>query len=130
MKKITQLTAEQERQMIEFREEWQQISLAVGPADVHAITPVTNRFYAQIGKPPPLIWHCDSPMMIQLWINIISMKIENKLDNLRDNLWSNLRDNLRDNLGANLRASLGDNLLDNLRDNLRDNLGSNLGDNL
>ena len=109
MSKINELTKEQHESMIKFREEWRQIGLATGPADVDAIRPVINDFYSCIGKTSPYIWRCDSPLMANIIICI-----------LRDNLEDNLRANLGDNLWDNLRDNLGVNLWDNLWDNLRD----------
>ena len=137
--KIDTMTPEQDRQMIAFREEWRAIGLATGPADLEAIRPVINDFYARIGKDAPYLWRCESPMMAQFVISFLWDNLGDNLgdnlranlgDNLWDNLWANLGDNLWANLGANLRANLGDNLWDNLRDNLWANLGDNLWANL
>ena len=127
MKKINTLTEEQERRLIEFREGWRSVGLQSGRADVERFRPAINLFYDKLGKKPPHVWRCESPMTANLIINIISAVSG---DNLGANLGANLWNNLRDNLGANLGGNLWDNLGDNLRDNLWDNLGDNLGDNL
>ena len=101
--KIDTMTPEQDRQMIAFREEWRAIGLATGPADLEAIRPVINDFYARIGKDAPYLWRCESPMMAQF---VISFLWDNLGDNLGDNLRANLGDNLWDNLWANLGANL------------------------
>jgi hypothetical protein len=126
MDKINALTLEQEQQMVAFREQWRAIGMATGAANRAIVTPIIENFYAAIGKEKPHVWYCQSPIQIQLILNLR----DNLGDNLRDNLGDNLRDNLGDNLGANLGANLGDNLRDNLQDNLRDNLRDNLQDNL
>ena len=64
MEKINKLTPEQERMMIEFREEWRAIGLKTGPVDMDAVRPIINDFYARIGKPAPYLWLCESPMKI------------------------------------------------------------------
>lgn len=122
MDKIDELTPEQERQLVEYRQQCLEIGLATGPADVEAIRPIINMFYTRIGEHKPYIWRVSSPMMAQF--------IANLGVNLRDNLWDNLRNNLRNNLWVNLGVNLGANLGANLRDNLRDNLLKHVPTNL
>ena len=117
MEKIDRLTDEQYQQMIAFREEWRKIGLATGKANLEAMRPAINNFYASIDKKPPILWRCRSPLEAQLIINILKIP-QNQ----------NLYANLYANLGANLRANLGANLGANLRANLRANLYENLGD--
>jgi len=117
MEKIDKLTDEQYQQMIAFREEWRKIGLATGKANLEAMRPAINNFYASIDKKPPILWRCRSPLEAQLIINILKIP-QNQ----------NLYANLYANLGANLRANLGANLGANLRANLRANLYENLGD--
>ena len=139
MAKIENLTPEQERQLVEWREKWLAIGRATGEADIEAIRPAINDFYKRIGRDTPYIWRVSSPMMAILVINVLrDHLVANLRANLRshlgDNLWSNLRANLRSHLGDNLWSNLGDNLWADLRDNLwadlRDNLWANLRDNL
>lgn len=56
--------------------------------------------YNNAGYKTPFIWHCDSPLMMQIIGNLFTNK------DIRDNLGTNLRDNLE----ANLWDNLGDNI--------------------
>ena len=145
MRRIESLTAEQERQLVAFREEWLRHGLSTAPADRKRTEEIITDFYRQIGKTKPYFWWSDGLMVSQLAMNLTlrapkqraaparsqkpgtAVEVEN---NLWANLGANLRANLWANLGANLWANLGDNLGDNLRDNLGDNLRANLWDNL
>lgn len=111
MAKIENLTPEQERQLVEWRDKWLAIGRATGEADIEAIRPVINDFYKRIGRDTPYIWRVSSPMMAILVINVLRDHLGNQLranldDNLRSHLGANLRDQLWGNLGANLRANL------------------------
>ena len=120
--KIESLTSKQEIQLIDHRNEYLKWGLCCDPINKKLATSSIGKMYGLINKKEPYYWICDSPLQIQLEIQILkNLKLE-KGANLGANLWANLGANLRDNLGANLWA--------NLRDNLRDNLGANLGDNL
>ena len=83
MDKIETLTPQQEREMIAFREQWRAIGMATGKTDREVVTPVIHEFYRRVDKSAPQVWYCDSPLQIQLVLNL-----------LRDNLWDNLGDNL------------------------------------
>ena len=148
MKKITELTPEQQQKMVAFREEWRAVGLATGPADMDEVRRVINKFYARIGQPAPLCIRCPSPLTIQVLVNLLkrdnlSAALEHTLghnlgETLRDTLLDTLGDTLEHNLSAALWDTLQANLEENLRDNLRanlsaalwDTLGANLGDNL
>lgn len=69
--KITELTPEQRKKMHEFRDEWMQIGLAKGRADVEACRDAVNHFYAELGYEAPTIVRVPSPMAAQVLINII-----------------------------------------------------------
>jgi len=157
--RLEKLTLQEEAQISVIRDEWLNLFYTNKGIDKKTcgeqITWLYNKY---LKEQSPYVWYCDSPLMSQLIINILSITKDNLRANLRanlrdnlranlwDNLWDNLEDNLRanlwdnlganlgDNLGANLgdnlRANLGDNLRANLMDNLRDNLGANLWDNL
>lgn len=112
MDKIEHLTEEQGLSLIAFRDECLRIGLATGPANLVAIRPVVNDFYARIGHAAPYLWRCGSPMMAQIIISLLRNDLGANLGkNLGDNLWYSLGENL----GANLRDNLGDNLGDSLR---------------
>jgi uncharacterized protein DUF6745 len=128
---LDKLTPQQERQLIEFRAQCLEIGLRTGPVNMDVVSPIIAKWYRYIGKAVPYVWHCESPMMAQLVINVLIANLsDNLIDNLRANLSANLSDNLSANLSANLRANLSDNLRANLRDNLRANLRDNLRANL
>ena len=139
--KIEKLTTEQEKQMVEFREEWRSHGLSTQRIDKEKTIEVISEMYNLMGKKPPVFIFCPSLMFAQFQMSycreVLPLIFEknsdfgyNLRDNLGDNLMANLGDNLGDNLGYNLRDNLWDNLRDNLRANLGDNLRANLWDNL
>jgi hypothetical protein len=121
--RLEKLTLQEEAQISVIRDEWLNLFYTNKGIDKKTcgeqITWLYNKY---LKEQSPYVWYCDSPLMSQLIINILSIT--------KDNLRANLRANLRDNLRANLWDNLWDNLEDNLRANLWDNLGANLGDNL
>lgn len=120
--KIEKLTNEQEKELEVWREKSLQNGYSTTPIDRQKVKYCIDNFYALIGKRPPKIIYCQSPLGMILFSSLRA--------NLGANFWINLRDNLQDNLVANLRANLGVNLHDNLRANLHDNLQDNLRGNL
>ncbi len=142
MEKIYRLTPEQERQMVAFREEWRQIGLGTGAANIAALRPILADFYAAIGEPAPYIWRCESPLMFHLVYWVLKQWGANLKENLGANLGANLGDhlvtslganlweNLGNGLGANLGANLGNSLGNHLCKQLKGNLGANLGNSL
>jgi hypothetical protein len=135
-KLIDQLTPEQEKQMIAWRDKHLAIGRSTAPLDIKKTRQAINFAYNQLNKKPPFIWYCHSPLQLSLIVPIVFklFKNTNLSDNLDANLYDNLRANLYDNLGVNLGASLDVNLRDNLYHNLgasldgslRANLGGNL----
>src|SRR3990167_9120762 len=146
---IEKLTEEQERNLINFRDECLKIGLSTEPikrniTDHKKLLDFIYKNY--LGLPAPAIWYVDSPLMFNLVMNILyelSTRFKDNLQsnlqdniqgnlwsNLQSNLWSNLKENLQSNLQGNIRSNLQSNLWSNLRSNLRSNLQSNLQDNL
>ena len=115
------LTADEQKDMIQWRADWLAHGLSTERADWERVTHGVNGLYRILGKGAPIIFRCQSPLQANLEASIIQTIGacgDNLRDNLRDNLGDNLRDNLWDNLGNNLGANLGANLWANLRDNL------------
>jgi hypothetical protein len=134
--KIKELTPAQEDQLVAFRDEWLQVSLATGPPDIEAITPTLEEIYGRAKLPAPTIWRCESPMMMHLIVNLVARmngrgpqndrarllpkltsRVGKKLKNrLVDSLHTKLRGNLHQNLAARLwKVSLHSKIHDSLR---------------
>jgi len=56
-KKLEKLTPEQEKRMVEFREQWLRDGLSTEPADFKTAKSVITSFYKQLKKPAPT-FHC------------------------------------------------------------------------
>src|SRR3990167_6189647 len=138
---IEKLTEEQERNLINFRDECLKIGLSTEPikrniTDHKKLLDFIYKNY--LGLPAPAIWYVDSPLMFNLVMNILyelSTRFKDNLqsnlqDNIQGNLWSNLQSNLWSNLKDNLQSDLKENLWNNLRGNIQDNLQSDLWSNL
>jgi len=63
--KITQLTPEQEAQMIDFREEWRKHGLSTEPIDKEKAASIITEMYKEIGKEQPKFIFCESPLEAQ-----------------------------------------------------------------
>jgi len=138
---IEKLTEEQERNLINFRDECLKIGLSTEPikrniTDHKKLLDFIYKNY--LGLPAPAIWYVDSPLMFNLVMNILyelSTRFKDNLqsnlqDNIQGNLWSNLQSNLWSNLKENLQSNLQDNIRSNLRSNLKENLWNNLRGNI
>src|SRR3990167_7076715 len=130
---IEKLTEEQERNLINFRDECLKIGLSTEPikrniTDHKELVDFIYKNY--LGLPAPAIWYVDSPLMFNLVVNILYELSTRFKENLQSNLQDNLQDNLQSNLWNNLRGNLQGNLQDNLWSNLQSDLWSNLQGNL
>ena len=153
MKKIDRLTPEQERRLIEWREEWLRIGTCTDPCDRAPIEAAVTAMYARIGKPSPRIIWTNGPattallvaflrqsaslgasLRASLWASLGASLGDSLRDSLGASLWASLGASLRDSLwaslGASLRASLGASLGASLRASLGDSLGASLRDSL
>jgi hypothetical protein len=120
MKKITKLTAAQERLLIEFREEWRGYGLCCDPADFATGDEIIRGFYRRLNKPDPMILHFSSPAMCELAVNFIfAILAEKKPAQLYSQLYSQLRSQLDSQLYSQLYSQL--------RSQLRSQLDSQLG---
>src|SRR3990167_6533823 len=138
---IEKLTEEQEKNLVNFRDECLKIGLSTEPikrniTDHKKLLDFIYKNY--LGLPAPAIWYVDSPLMFNLVMNILyelSTRFKDNLqsnlqDNIQGNLWSNLQSNLWSNLKENLQSNLQDNIRSNLRSNLKENLWNNLRGNI
>ena len=129
MKKLTELTAEQEAMIIPQRELWLNKFYKNKGVDKEKATECIKWLYEFCGKKEPVVIFMDSPIGCQVMANLSSDRA-NILANIRDNIRDNIWDNILDNIGANIRANIGANILDNIRANIRDNIGDNIRDNI
>ena len=90
---IDKLTPEQEKKVSEYLNKWLEIGRSTKPIDKKATTDSIKWLY-EFGNynKTPYMWFCDSPMQMQLIINILENEnlIEKPIrSNLESNLWSN-----------------------------------------
>ena len=81
--RITKLTADQERRLVEFRAEWLAHGLSTEPANFDAAKAVIRDFYKRLGKPEPMILCFSSPAMCELAVNFIFGLLKQKPSQLR-----------------------------------------------
>ena len=129
MSKINSLTSKQQALLVEWRKEWFKIGTSTEPADRPLAEKRIMEAYKLIGKKPvPIIW-CDSPLIAELCLNILSQRTslgKSLRASLEDSLWASLRDSLRASLSDSLRKSLRASLENLLRDSLENSVGSSL----
>jgi hypothetical protein len=128
MKKLEVLTKEQEDLIPIVRQEWLDLFFKnKGNLNKKLFEAQIDWLYKRLNYKKPFIWYCDSPLMVQIIINIIKNTPQtNAL--IREN--NNIGANIRDNIGANIRANIGDNIRDNIGDNIWDNIGDNISANI
>src|SRR5581483_8306349 len=126
MKKITKLTAAQERRLVEFREEWRRIGLSCEPANFAEGDEVIRGFYRRLGKPEPIIFHFSSPAMCELVVNFIFALLNKEPKQLRSQLGSQLDSQLDSQLRSQLSSQVGSQLDSQLGSQLYSQLDSQL----
>ena len=113
MKKLTELTAEQEAMIIPQRELWLNKFYKNKGVDKEKATECIKWLYEFCGKKEPVVIFMDSPIGCQVMANLSSDRaniLANIRDNIRDNIWDNIEDSV-----TNIRANIGANILDNIR---------------
>lgn len=120
--KYTEFTAEQERALVEFRDQWTQIGLATGASNLEAMTPVITSWYQRLGHAAPIFIRAQSPLQAQYMINVF--------DQLRDQLYARMRDQLHDQMYDQMYARMYARMRDQMSDQLRDQLRAQLYDQL
>src|SRR5271154_3192822 len=88
--RIMKLTGEQEKRLIDVRNEWLSIGYSTAPVDRAEATKIIGEFYSRIGKPKPAVLFFSSPMMcILAWgaLKALTGKGPSQLDS---QLWSQL----------------------------------------
>lgn len=73
MKSKKRITPAQEKNALKYREKWVKIASATGEADIEKIRPSINAIYQEVGKEPPFIWQCESPLTAQIIINVLTL---------------------------------------------------------
>jgi hypothetical protein len=128
MKQIDKLTAKQEEQIDAWREEWLKVGRATGPADLEAIRPVIDDFYAnaKYGMPPPHLWRCESPIMVHLLLNIIGRMHLKGRTYEGTKLRTKLRQNVRYGIGYDLKDDIKAHVTGYLEANLKHHLTTEL----
>ena len=124
-KKIERLTADQERELVDFRNRQWAIGTSCEPMNRAEAEIAISDAYREIGKAPPKFFWMTSPMTCALALHVLTKIAENTkaLAGLGAGLW----DGLGDGLGAGLWDGLRDGLGDGLWDGLWAGLGAGLG---
>jgi len=105
--KLTKITPEQKKTLVEFRARWFAIGSSTEPADRPRAEKSIASMYARIGKPAPKFLWTQSPATALLAIAV-----------MRELPGASLEDSLRASLGASLGASLRASLEDSLVDSI------------
>src|SRR6185436_1488248 len=128
-KKITKLTAEQEAQLVTWRDEWRAIGTRTGHDDACAELgrAAVVDAYKEIGvDAPALVLWAQSPLQALLMYWALRSMLEHKASEGKTPEGGQLRDQLWGQLWGQLRGQLGDQLWGQLWGQLRDQLGGQL----
>jgi len=116
-KKIEKLTRKQKEYLPIFRENWLQIGLDTTPVDFNKAENCISDLYKWRGLKVPEFLHFSSPMLCELFINLIcsDKQLESQLESqfesqfesqLWSQLWSQLKSQLWSQLGSQLESQL------------------------
>ena len=94
MSKINKLTKVQEQKMPIYLKKWLDNGYSTKPLNREKTAQSIKWLYEFKNLNAPTLWFCESPLQVQLIINLLKNDLINLMPNLRDNLWTNLRDNL------------------------------------
>jgi hypothetical protein len=140
MKKLEVLTKKQEDLIPIVRQEWLDLFFKnKGNLNKKLFEAQIDWLYKRLNYKKPFIWYCDSPLMVQIIINIIKntpqtnaliRENNNIRDNIGANIWANIWANIGANIGDNIRANIGDNIGANIRANIRANIWANIRANI
>jgi hypothetical protein len=99
MKKLEILTSEQEALIPIVRQEWLDLFFKnKGNLNKPVFEEQIEWLYKRLNYKKPFIWYCDSPLMVQIIINIIKKTSQSSTLVEKNN---NIGDNIRANIGAN-----------------------------
>ena len=97
---LERLTSEQEAMIPVVRDEWINLALHSGKQPTREeLQPILDWYYSKFSNTKPDICICESPMAMQLAINLMKNK--------RASVWASVRDSVEDSVGASVRDSVG-----------------------
>jgi len=123
MKKLTELTPEQEAMIIPHREMWLNKFYQNEGIDKELAIKQIKWLYNFCGQKEPVVVFMDSPLGSQMFISLVN---NGEMANISANIW----DNISDNIGGNISGNIGGNIGGNIRGNISDNIGGNISDNI
>ena len=125
MKKITELTPEQEAMFSEYVRRWTAIGRCCDPADRGKAEQAIRLMYQAGGcEPPPKIVWCTSPLASALTRSIARQLQKDSIrDSVGDSVWGSVSDSvwgsIRDSVGASVWGSVGDSVGASVGDSIR-----------
>jgi hypothetical protein len=130
MKKIEKLTQKQFNILESFRDKWFNIAIDTRENNYKKAEKLLECFYVSCGCEKPVIVWCDSPLIIEIIINIYKNDKNPYRKILENSLGNSLENSLRNSLGNSLENSLRNSLGNSLRNSLRNSLWNSLGNSL
>ena len=125
---IKELTQKQKDGIVEYQKLGLEIGRSTTEINKGKVENALTKIYEIINLKKPQIVYCSSPLMAQVFINLMSNNTnneENILANIRENIGANIRDNIWENIGANIRDNIWANIRANIGANIRANIGEN-----
>jgi len=139
MKKIEQLTADQESRLAEFRDKWIAIGLSTEPADRPRAEAAIRIMYRSAGlaEPNKIVW-CGSPLFLEgKFSQAVGDSVGDSVaDSIRDfvqlSAWDSVRDSVSDSVWdsvwASVGASVGASVWDSVWPSVRASVGASASD--
>lgn len=115
MSKLTELTAEQQSKLIEYREEAIRFSLSDYTIDRTKFDPILRKLYEPI-NPDVEIVYCDSLLGGQLFLNLMSRVGNQVWDQVLGQVWDQVSDQVEDQVYNQVRDQAEDQIWDQVWD--------------
>ena len=141
--KLEKLTPDQEKLMLEVRDEWVNLALKENVKGINKTLfeeGIEWLYKDLLGKPKPKVVYCDSWLSCLITINVfknLSHKQIEKLgasvgdsvwNSVEDSVGASVRDSVEDSVGDSVMASVRDSVRDSVEDSVVDSVGASVRD--
>ncbi len=128
MAKITEMTPEQEAEMVRFRQHCIDTACAGGQrADRSRLHAALTDAYAELGKTAPKLLLFDSPAACMMAIKVLQMW-DQMGPQMSDQMWAQMSDHMWDQMGAQMRAQMWDQMGPQMRDQMWAQMSDQMSD--
>ena len=126
MKLINKITEAQKARINLYRDQYLAYGRCVDRTDRALATQGINDIYLTLGKCPPKILFCKSPVEMYLTVFVLQNIGQNIRQNIGQNILQNIWQNIRQNIWQNIWQNIRQNIWQNIEQNIEQNIGQTL----